>query len=146
VAVHSLKDLPGHNPPGLSVTAVLKRAAVGDVLIARESHTFRTLPHGSVLGTSSVRRARQLRWLRPDFGIVEWRGNVQTRLRKLGESEQTAGIILAQAGLERLGYDLGLGDGRNETSEPPGRGAGGFVIFPIGHGLTAMLNPSSIEQ
>jgi len=109
VAVHSLKDLPGHNPPGLLVTAVLKRAATGDVLIARHPHTFTTLPHGSVLGTSSVRRARQLCWLRPDVGIVEWRGNVQTRLRKLGESGETAGIILAQAGLERLGYDLGPG-------------------------------------
>ena len=106
VAVHSLKDLPGHNPPGLSVTAVLQRAATGDVLISRAPGPFTTLPHGSVLGTSSVRRARQLRWLRPDLGIVEWRGNVQTRLRKLGESEETAGIILAQAGLERLGYDL----------------------------------------
>jgi hydroxymethylbilane synthase len=106
VAVHSLKDLPGHNPPGLSVTAVLKRAATGDVLIAREPHTFPTLPQGSILGTSSVRRARQLRWLRPDLGIVEWRGNVQTRLRKLGENEEISGIILAQAGLERLGYDL----------------------------------------
>jgi hydroxymethylbilane synthase len=115
VAVHSLKDLPGHNPPGLSITAVLKRAAVGDVLIARESHTFTTLPLGSVLGTSSVRRARQLRWLRPDLAIVEWRGNVQTRLRKLGESQETAGIILARAGLERLGYDLGLGDGNNDV-------------------------------
>ena len=114
VAVHSLKDLPGHNPPGLSVTAVLKRAATGDVLIAREPHTFTTLPQGSVLGTSSVRRARQLRWLRPDFGIVEWRGNVQTRLRKLGENAETAGIILAQAGLERLGYDLGAGGGNDE--------------------------------
>jgi hydroxymethylbilane synthase len=114
VAVHSLKDLPGHNPPGLSVTAVLKRAATGDVLIARAPHTFRTLPQGSVLGTSSVRRARQLRWLRPDVGIVEWRGNVQTRLRKLGESQDTAGIILAQAGLERLGYDLGFGGRRDD--------------------------------
>jgi hydroxymethylbilane synthase len=114
VAVHSLKDLPGHNPPGLSVTAVLRRAATGDVLIARDPHTFMTLPHGSILGTSSVRRARQLRWLRPDVGIVEWRGNVQTRLRKLGESAETAGIILAQAGLERLGYDLGLDDGNDE--------------------------------
>jgi len=115
-AVHSLKDLPGHNPPGLSVTAVLKRAATDDVLIARKPHTWATLPHGSVLGTSSVRRARQLRWLRPDFGIVEWRGNVQTRLRKLSESEQAAGIILARAGLERLGYDLRAGAlGNDET-------------------------------
>jgi hydroxymethylbilane synthase len=115
VAVHSLKDLPGHNPPGLAVTAVLKRAAMGDVLITRAAHTFTTLPQGSILGTSSVRRARQLRWLRPDIGIVEWRGNVQTRLRKLDESAEAAGIILAQAGLERLGYELGIRGGNDET-------------------------------
>ena len=109
VAVHSLKDLPGHNPAGLAVTAVLERAATADVLIAKDARTFEELPQGAVIGTSSVRRARQLRWLRPDLVIEEWRGNVQTRLRKLGESERLAGIILAQAGLERLGYDLAAG-------------------------------------
>lgn len=109
VAVHSLKDLPGHNPPGLAVTAVLERAPTADVLIAKTARTFEELPHGAVIGTSSIRRARQLRWLRPDLAIEEWRGNVQTRLRKLGESDRVAGIILAQAGLERLGYDLAAG-------------------------------------
>ncbi len=109
VAVHSLKDLPGHNPPGLAVTAVLERAPTADVLIAKDARTFEELPHGAVIGTSSIRRARQLRWLRPDLVIEEWRGNVQTRLRKLGESDRAAGIILAQAGLERLGYDLAAG-------------------------------------
>ena len=109
LAVHSLKDLPGHNPAGLAVTAVLERAATADVLIAKDARTFEELPQGAVIGTSSVRRARQLRWLRPDLVIEEWRGNVQTRLRKLGESDRVAGIILAQAGLERLGYDLAAG-------------------------------------
>ena len=84
VAVHSLKDLPGHNPPGLSITAVLERAATGDMLITRDMLAFDSLPQGSILGTSSVRRARQLRWIRPDVEIVEWRGNVQTRLAKTG--------------------------------------------------------------
>ena len=109
VAVHSLKDLPGHNPPGLAVTAVLERAATADVLIAKDARSFDELLPRAVLGTSSVRRARQLRWLRPDLVIEEWRGNVQTRVRKLGESDRAAGIILAQAGLERLGYDLAAG-------------------------------------
>ncbi len=109
VAVHSLKDLPGHNPPGLNVTAVLERAATADVLITKRDTGFDSLPHGAILGTSSVRRARQLRWLRPDLEIVEWRGNVQTRLRKLGESDRVAGIVLAQAGLDRLGYDTRSG-------------------------------------
>ena len=66
VAVHSLKDLPGHNPPGLEITAVLERAPTADVLITRQPHTLRDLPQGALLGTSSVRRARQLQWLRPD--------------------------------------------------------------------------------
>jgi hydroxymethylbilane synthase len=79
------------------------------VLIAREARTFEELPQGAVVGTSSIRRARQLRWLRPDLVIEDWRGNVQTRLRKLGENARVAGIILAQAGLARLGYDLSSG-------------------------------------
>ncbi len=106
VAVHSLKDLPGHNPPGLAVTAVLERAPTADVLITKLPARLSDLPHGATLGTSSVRRARQLQWRRPDVRIVEWRGNVQTRLRKLAERDDVAGIILAQAGLERLGHDL----------------------------------------
>jgi hydroxymethylbilane synthase len=109
VAVHSLKDLPGHNPPGLAVTAVLERAPTADVLITKQPATLRDLPPGVALGTSSVRRARQLQWIRPDVRIEEWRGNVQTRLRKLAERDDVAGIILAQAGLVRLGYDLSGG-------------------------------------
>lgn len=109
VAVHSLKDLPGHNPPGLEVTAVLERAATADVLITRPADESDALPHGATIGTSSVRRARQLRWLRPDVRIEEWRGNVQTRLRKFAERGDIAGIILAQAGLDRLGYPCASG-------------------------------------
>ncbi len=112
VAVHSLKDLPGHNPPGLDVTAVLERAPTADVLITKTPTTLRELPQGVILGTSSIRRARQLQWVRPDVRIEEWRGNVQTRLRKLGERDDVAGIILAQAGLERLGF---LASGRLEV-------------------------------
>lgn len=109
VAVHSLKDLPGHNPPGLAVTAVLERAPTADVLITKQPLTLRRLPYGAILGTSSVRRARQLQWARPDVRIEEWRGNVQTRLRKLAERDDVAGIILAEAGLVRLGHDVGAG-------------------------------------
>ncbi|MDB6173044.1 MAG: Hydroxymethylbilane synthase [Chthoniobacteraceae bacterium] len=109
VAVHSLKDLPGHNPAGLQLAAVLERAPTADVLITREAADFNALPQGARIGTSSIRRARQISWLRPDLIIGEWRGNVQTRLRKLGASEETAGIILAEAGLVRLGFDLSDG-------------------------------------
>ena len=115
VAVHSLKDLPGHNPAGLQLTAVLERATTADVLITTAPGGFDGLPPGARVGTSSVRRARQLQWLRPDLGIEEWRGNVQTRLRKLAERADIAGIVLAQAGIERLGYDLSSGTLAFET-------------------------------
>ena len=109
VAVHSLKDLPGHNPPGLAVTAVLERASTADVLIAKGFSHFDEIPQGARIGTSSVRRARQLQWLRPDLQIEEWRGNVPTRLRKLAARDDMAGIVLAQAGLDRLGCDFSDG-------------------------------------
>lgn len=106
VAVHSLKDLPGNNPPGLVLSAVLERAATADVLVSRGAASLEALPAGARIGTSSVRRAFQLRWLRPDLEIAEWRGNVPTRLRKLAADPATAGIVLAQAGLERLGFSV----------------------------------------
>ncbi len=109
VAVHSMKDLPGHTPPGLEVTAVLERAATADMLISKHSGGLRGLPAGVAVGTSSIRRARQLQWLRPDLSIQEHRGNVQTRLRKLGESATLGAIILAQAGLERLDFAVSAG-------------------------------------
>lgn len=109
VAVHSLKDLPGQNPPGLALTAVLERASTADVLIAKGIASLDELPQGARIGTSSVRRSRQLQWLRPDLQIEEWRGNVPTRLRKLAERDDVAGIVLAQAGLDRLGYDFSDG-------------------------------------
>jgi hydroxymethylbilane synthase len=115
VAVHSLKDLPGHQPEGLRLAAVLERAPTADVLITHEPHTLASLPHGARVGTSSVRRARQIQWLRRDLVIEEWRGNVPTRLRKLRERTEVAGIILAEAGLRRLGY--ALTDGRLTSGE-----------------------------
>jgi hydroxymethylbilane synthase len=109
VAVHSLKDLPGHLPPGLELSAVLERADTADVLLAKEPGGLDALAQGARVGTSSVRRARQLQWLRPDLQIEEWRGNVQTRLRKLAAAPEVSGIVLAQAGLDRLGYSFAGG-------------------------------------
>lgn len=138
VAVHSLKDLPGNNPPGLAVTAVLERAPTADVLISKEACTLDTLPQGAVLGTSSVRRARQLQWLRPDLEIEEWRGNVQTRLRKLSEHPRISGIILAQAGLVRLGYDLSGGKLEFEGGQFYVRSLGEQLLPAIGQGVIAL--------
>ncbi len=102
-AVHSLKDMPSALEPRFAIAAVLPRAPVEDVLITREPATLETLRPGARIGTSSVRRARQIRWLRPDIEIVEIRGNVPTRVRKvLGEHPLDA-VMLAAAGLLRLG-------------------------------------------
>jgi hydroxymethylbilane synthase len=101
-AVHSLKDLPVENPPGLTIGCIPVRGEVRDVLISREGYALATLPQNSVLGTSSLRRAAQLLAARPDLRIESLRGNVDTRLRKALDGQYDA-IILAGAGLTRLG-------------------------------------------
>ena len=103
VAVHSAKDLPSQTSPGAQIAAVLPRAPVNDVLISKHSGGLASFPVGATVATGSVRRQRQLHWKRPDLNIVDLRGNVPTRLRKLAENEWD-GIVLARAGLERLGF------------------------------------------
>lgn len=103
-AVHSLKDMPTVLPEGLCLTAITTRAKVGDAFVSNKYDTFEELPLGAVVGTSSLRRKAQLLAARPDLQIVDLRGNVDTRLRKLDEGMMDA-IILAAAGLERLGYE-----------------------------------------
>lgn len=103
LAVHSAKDLPSEATADLEVRATLPRAATEDVLITKAGAGLTNLPEGSVIATGSIRRRRQLGWIRPDLEIVDLRGNVPTRLRKLRENESWSGIILARAGLERLG-------------------------------------------
>jgi hydroxymethylbilane synthase len=102
LAVHSMKDVPTEISPLCRVTTVFEREDPRDVLVSAHGETLATLPPGARMGTSSLRRAAQLRMPRPDFEIVEIRGNVDTRLRKMDEGEY-AGIVLALAGLERLG-------------------------------------------
>ncbi len=101
-AVHSLKDLPTELPEGLCVGAVPVRENPCDALVSRAGHTLANLPRGARVGTSSLRRKSQLLALRPDFEIVDLRGNVPTRVRKMTEQGLDA-IILASAGLHRLG-------------------------------------------
>ena len=102
LAVHSMKDMPTHLPAGLIVGAVLPRADVRDAFISAKAESLAGLPPGSVVGTSSLRRAAQVRRFRPDLRVVDFRGNVETRLKKLGEGRADA-TLLALAGLERLG-------------------------------------------
>ena len=102
-AVHSLKDVPSELEDRFQIVAVLPRAPIEDVLITREAVSLETLKLGARVGTSSVRRARQLKWLRPDVQIVEIRGNVATRVRKVLGEESLDAVMLAAAGLLRLG-------------------------------------------
>ncbi len=103
--VHSCKDLPTTLPAGLILASVQPRADVRDALITRTGQTLSDLPHGAVVGTSSLRRQTQLAALRPDLRFVPIRGNVDTRLRKLHDGEADA-TVLAMAGLHRLGLVL----------------------------------------
>jgi hydroxymethylbilane synthase len=103
VAVHSAKDLPSETRAGAEIAAVLSRASIHDVLISKQSGGFALLRPGATLATGSVRRQRQLHWKRADLKVVDLRGNVPTRLRKLVENDWD-GIVLACAGLERLGF------------------------------------------
>ncbi|MEO7149975.1 MAG: hydroxymethylbilane synthase [Rhodanobacteraceae bacterium] len=102
IAVHSLKDMPAHLENGFAIGAVLARADCADAWVSNDFASIGALPLGAPVGTSSLRRAAQLRALRPDIEIADLRGNVGTRLSKLDAGEYAA-IVLAAAGLERLG-------------------------------------------
>jgi hydroxymethylbilane synthase len=102
IAVHSMKDMPTLQPPGLVIDCYLPRADVRDGFVSPVAGAIGALPGGAVVGSSSLRRRAQLRLRRPDLRLVEFRGNVQTRLRKLDEGAAAA-TFLAMAGLARLG-------------------------------------------
>jgi len=102
VAVHSAKDLPSETNPGATIAAVLLRAPTDDALVSKHSSDLAGLPDGATVATGSVRRKHQLLWKRADLKIINLRGNVLTRLRKLAANEWDA-VVLARAGLDRLG-------------------------------------------
>jgi len=101
LAVHSMKDLPTQLPDGLCLAAVLPRADVRDAFLSPVAPSLAALREGAVVGTSSLRRAAQVKRARPDLRVIDFRGNVQTRLRKLAEGVADA-TLLAKAGLDRL--------------------------------------------
>jgi hydroxymethylbilane synthase len=106
VAVHSLKDLPTELPPDLELAATLSRHDPVDVLISKTATSLQEIPLSGVLATSSPRRIRQIAVLRPDLHAAEVRGNVPTRIGRLLAEQTWNSLVLAKAGLERLGYRL----------------------------------------
>ncbi|MDR3271791.1 MAG: hydroxymethylbilane synthase [Peptococcaceae bacterium] len=103
MAVHSLKDLPTLLPPSLEIAAFCKREEPRDVFLSKDGVCLLNLPKGALVGTGSLRRAAQLRHIRPDLTLTDLRGNLQTRWNKLQESAMQ-GIVLAAAGVKRLGW------------------------------------------
>ncbi|MDD2756411.1 MAG: hydroxymethylbilane synthase, partial [Methanothrix sp.] len=106
LAVHSMKDLPTKRPEELTISAILKRDSPCDIMLCRDGSvkSLEELKDGAIVGTSSMRRTAQLRRARPDLKILNLRGNLQTRMRKLDEGNYDA-IVLAKAGLERMGLE-----------------------------------------
>jgi hydroxymethylbilane synthase len=104
LAVHSLKDVPTEPPEWVDLAAITRRRDPSDVLVSDGRHTLEDLPQGAVVATSSQRRRAQLLYRRPDLEVVGIRGNVDTRVRKMREGAADA-VVLARAGLERLGLD-----------------------------------------
>jgi len=104
LAIHSLKDVPTEPPEGITLAAITERRDPSDALVSDERYDVDGLPEGAVVATSSLRRRAQLLHRRPDLRIIEIRGNVDTRVSKMREGEADA-IVLARAGLDRLGLD-----------------------------------------
>jgi hydroxymethylbilane synthase len=141
VAVHSLKDLPTFLVPGVVLAAVPRRGSTGDALISIKHRSFDMLPRNAVVATSSLRRKAQLLHRRPDLKLVDIRGNVDTRLRKLGEQDLDA-IILAEAGLLRLGLADRITEVLDDTWMFPavGQGALGIECRSDDHDTRVLLN------
>lgn len=126
-AVHSLKDLPIQNSIGLTIGCIPLRAEVRDSLISANGHTLKTLPSNASVGTSSLRRAAQILSLRPDIKPQSLRGNVDTRLRK-ALAHQYDAIILAGAGLTRLGLDKHVTEWLSLDVMLPAPGQGALAV------------------
>ena len=127
LAVHSLKDLPTILTPGVTLAAVPPRGPTGDAFVSNSIQQFDDLPRGATVGTSSLRRRAMMLNRRPDLNLVDLRGNVDTRLRKLDEG-QFAAIVLAEAGLVRLGLNRRIAEVLNSEWMLPAVGQGAIGL------------------
>jgi len=148
LAVHSMKDMPAEIPEGLCIGAVPQRENPADVLVSKDGRVFSELKHGAVIGTSSLRRAAQLRHARPDISIEPLRGNLDTRLRKL-QTENLDAIVLAAAGIKRLKLEDRISEYLKSDIMLPAVGQGALCIemrqadAVIGPMLAALDDPNS---
>jgi len=142
IAVHSSKDMPTRLPAGLELTAFLEREDPRDAFIGRTVRRLGDLPQGAIVGSSSLRRQALIRRLRPDLKVVTFRGNVQTRLRKLEEGV-VEGTLLANAGLRRLDLAHVITELLSLEDFPPAPGQGAICIETRTGDLraAAMLSP-----
>jgi hydroxymethylbilane synthase len=142
LAVHSLKDLPTFAVEGLTLAAIPKRAPTGDALVSKKHASFNALPVGAVVATSSLRRRAQVLHRRPDLRLIDIRGNVETRLRKLVEQDLDA-TILAEAGLLRLNLAEHITEVLDASWMFPavGQGALGLECRTEDSGVQRLLRP-----
>ncbi|MBS5937265.1 hydroxymethylbilane synthase [Clostridium sartagoforme] len=132
-AVHSMKDVPFILPEGFEIVAIPEREDIRDAFISKDNIPFEELKSGAVIGTSSIRRAAMLKSIRSDLNIVPIRGNVQTRLEKM-KNENMDGIILAAAGLKRLGLENIISDYFDPKIFLPAIGQGALGIEALKDG------------
>lgn len=147
LAVHSMKDVPADILQGLCIGAVPERESPADVLISRNSKSLEALAEGARLGTSSLRRGAQIRHIRPDIKVCPLRGNLDTRIRKL-ETENLDAIVVAAAGVRRLGLEARITQYLSETVMLPaiGQGALGIEIRENDEAIRNLLAPLDHEQ
>ena len=137
-AIHSMKDVPFEMDPVFEIAAMPIREDVRDAFIGNKGVHFNELPKGAIIGTSSLRREKQLKLLRPDIKTVPIRGNVQTRLKKI-ETENLDGIILASAGLKRLGLEHIITDYFSIKDIVPAIGQGALGIQVVSESENANI-------
>lgn len=150
IAVHSLKDCPVNETPGLTLAAFLPRATPWDAFLSPNAASVHALPQGAIVGTSSLRRESQLKALRPDLQLRMLRGNVDTRLKKLLSGDYDA-IILAACGLERLNLESHIRSLFSPTEMLPAIGQGIVVVqsltdTPFKDALAALHDPRTHAQ